>query len=263
MNLLNKLERKIGNYYIRNLMLIVILGTVLVYAFTVLSNNMLLINSLILDREKVLQGEVWRLITFIFVPTDNSIISFIFSMYFYYLAGSGLEQEWGEFKFNIYYFIGIITTIIISMSTGLQATGTYINLSLFLAFARIYPDFEILLLYILPIKIKYIAIFDCVVIAINFFSADSIAGKVLTLIPLINFFIFFGKDIIMGTKNGAVNYRRKQKFQEQIKEIEVFHRCEVCGITEKDNPKMEFRYCSKCTGKKCYCENHLRNHKHN
>lgn len=262
MNWLNKLERKIGKFYIRNLMLIIISGTIMVYGFTMLSGDFTLANSISLVPLKVMQGEVWRLVTFIFVPSSYNAISFIFSIYFYYLAGTGLESEWGEFKFNFYYFIGMIATIAVSMLTGSEATGALINLSLFLAFARIYPDFQVLLFFIIPLKIKYLAIFNWVIIGINFLSAASIAGKILTLVPLLNFFLFFGKDIFTGTRSGAVNYRRHQKFKTQVKEREILHKCEVCGITEKDDPKMEFRYCSKCSGKKCYCINHIRDHEH-
>jgi len=260
MNWLNKLERKIGKFYIRNLMLIIICGQILVFAFSYMGID--IANKLILNKNAVMNGEVWRLITFIFVPSSYSIISFIFSMYFYYLAGTGLEHQWGEFKFNFYYLIGMISTIIVAMITGANATGTFINLSLFLAFAKVYPNFQILLFYIIPIKVKYLAIFNWIIIGYSFLSAASVGGKILTLVPLINFFLFFGKDIFTGTTTGAVNYRRQQKFKSQIKEREIIHKCVVCGITEKEDPKMDFRYCSKCSGKKCYCENHIRNHEH-
>ena len=179
MNWLNKLERKIGRFYIKNLMLIIIAGTILVYAFSMMAPDSNLINNIILDPSKVMEGEVWRLVTFIFVPTGGSIISFMFSLYFNYLAGTGLENEWGEFKFNFYYFVGMITTIIVSMITGVSATGSYINMSLFLAFAMIYPNFQVLLFYIIPVKVKYLAILDWVFIGlrfIGFLSIFSIGG---------------------------------------------------------------------------------------
>ena len=156
----------------------------------------------------------------------------------------------------------MLATIIVSMITGASATGTLINLSLFLAFAKVYPNFQVLLFFIIPIKVKYIAILNWVIIVYNFLLAGSVGGKILTLVPLINFFLFFVKEILTGTTTSAVNYRRQQKFRAQIKEKEVIHKCVVCGITEKEDPKMDFRYCSKCSGKKCYCENHIRNHEH-
>ena len=262
MKFIDKLERKFGKYYIKNLMTIIILGMILVYLLTFISGNSLLINNLILDPKKVMEGEVWRLITFIFIPNIGGIISFIFSIYFYYISGVGLENEWGEFKFNLYYFLGVLTTIIFSMITGARATGTFINLSLFLAFARIYPNHRILLFYILPIKIKYLAILNWILIIVSLLQSGSLGNMLITLVPILNFFIFFGKDIITGTKSSAINFNRQQKFKSQIKEREVLHVCEVCKITEKENPKMEFRYCSKCTGKRCYCENHIKNHNH-
>ncbi|MDU5110663.1 MAG: hypothetical protein E6248_09455 [Clostridium sp.] len=265
MNWLNKLERKIGRFYIQNLMLIIIAGTILVYGFTMITQDPTFMSKLILDPSKVMEGEVWRLITFIFVPSSLNTISFIFGLYFNYLAGTGLENEWGEFKFNFYYFVGMIATIIVSMITGISATGSYINMSLFLAFAIIYPNFQVLLFYIIPVKVKYLAIFDWIIIAIRFLmylSVFSIGGMLLTLVPVLNFFIFFGKQLVTGTRSNATNFKRQQKFKSQSRPIEVLHRCEVCGITEAQDPKMEFRYCSKCSGKQCYCINHIRDHEH-
>lgn len=265
MNWLNKLERKIGKFYIRNLMLIIIAGTILVYGFTMMSPDSNLIDRINLNPSKVMEGEVWRLVTFIFVPSSLNIISFMFGLYFNYLAGTGLENEWGEFKFNFYYFVGMITTIIVSMVTGIIATGSYINMSLFLAFAMIYPNFQVLLFYIIPVKVKYLAILDWVFIAIRFLiylSVFSIGGMLLTLVPVLNFFIFFGKQLVTGTRSNATNFKRQQKFKSQVRPIEVLHRCEVCGVTEAQDPNMEFRYCSKCSGKQCYCINHIRDHEH-
>ena len=262
MKFIDRLERKLGKYYIKNLMLIIISGMILVYLLTFMTGDRSLIDNIILDREKVIQGEVWRLITFIFVPNMGGIISFLFSIYFYYISGVGLENEWGEFKFNLYYLLGIFTTIIFSMTTGVRATGTFINLSLFLAFARIYPNHRVLLFYILPIKIKYLAILNWIFIIVSLLQASSLGDMLITVVPILNFFIFFGRDIITGTKSSAINFNRQQKFKSQVKQREVLHVCEVCGITEKENPNMEFRYCSKCTGKKCYCEEHIKNHNH-
>ena len=243
MNLLNKLERKFGKFYIRNLMLIIVVGNAFVFALTMMNGwDLTLINNILLNPQRVMQGEVWRLITFIFVPEVGSIISLLFSLYFYYLAGTGLEHEWGGFKLNVYYLVGMIATIVVSLLTGLPATGAFINLSLFLAFARIYPDFQILLFYIIPIKVKYLAIFNWIIIGFNFITAGSLRGMILVLIP--------------------VNYHRNQKFKSQVKQREILHKCVVCGITEKDDPSMEFRYCSKCSGKQCYCINHIRDHEH-
>lgn len=265
MNWLNKLERKFGNLYIRNLMLIIVLGNAVIYFITMINGNNELISNIVLDSSKVLNGEVWRLITFIFVPESTSAFWVIFTLYFYYLAGAGLEEEWGGFKFNAYYLIGMLASIIIAFLTGKTVTGSYVNLSLFLAFAKIYPNFQLLLFFIIPIKVKYIAIFNWIMIGISVLSAifsKSLNGVIIALIPVVNYLIFFGKSIFTGTKSSAMNYHRKQKFKSKIREAEFIHKCVVCGITEKDNTNMEFRYCSKCSGKKCYCINHIKNHEH-
>lgn len=262
MNLLNKLEKKFGNLYIRNLMLIIIVGNALVYFLTMLHGDNMLVSRLSLDPQLVMKGEIWRVITFIFVPEITSVIWVVFTLYFYYLAGSGLEQEWGGFKFNIYYLVGMLASIVFSFITGFSVTGSYVNLSLFLAFAKIYPDLPILLFFIIPVKIKYIAIFNWIVIGFNFITAGSLKAMVLVLIPVINYLLFFGKGIITGSKDNVTNYKRQQKFKTQIKENETFHKCRVCGITEKDDSNMEFRYCSKCSDKACYCINHIRDHQH-
>ncbi|MPQ44668.1 rhomboid family intramembrane serine protease [Clostridium tarantellae] len=263
MNFLDKLQRKFGKFYIKNLMLYIVLITAFVYflLYTADPNG---IFNLMLIPQKVLKGEIWRLITFVFIPPFGvSIIGLLFSLYFDYLAGSGLEQEWGGFKFNIYYFTGILATIVISFLTGVPATGAYVNLSLFLAFAMIYPNFQVLFLFVIPIKIKYLAMINWVLIAYGFITAPSIGAKLLYLAPVINFLLFFGKDIIKSTKHKGKNYARKQKYNAKVIPINgPRHKCTVCGITELDDPNMEFRYCSKCKGKQCYCINHIKNHKH-
>ncbi|GAB6167874.1 hypothetical protein JCM1393_03340 [Clostridium carnis] len=262
MNWLNKLERKFGNICIKNLMLYIVLLNAFVFFLTYASNNYDFLNKLILNPQLVMKGEVWRLITFLFIPMSGSIFWLIFGLYFYYLAGNGLEHEWGSFKFNIYYLVGMLSTILVSFITDMPATGAYINLSLFLAFAKIYPDFELLLFFIIPIKVKYLAIFNWIFIIYNFLTAGSIGGMLLVLAPVFNYLIFFGKSNFKDGTNSAKNYRRKQKYNAQISKKETIHKCVVCGITEKDDPNMEFRYCSKCSGKQCYCIEHIKNHEH-
>lgn len=261
MNLLNRLEKKFGNFYIRNLMLIIIAGNLLVYLFTMIKGNFL-INRLVLDSNKILQGEIWRLITFIFIPPVTSPLFFLLTLYFYYLAGSSLENVWGGFKFNIYYLVGIITSIIAGFITKAPVDGHYINLSLFLAFAKLFPNFELLIFFIIPVKIKYLGILNWIFIFLNVLGASTFSGKALVIIPLLNYFLFFGKSIGRASKSTVINYGRKQRFVSNIKERKYNHKCTICGITDKEDNNMEFRYCSKCEGQKCYCINHIKDHSH-
>lgn len=259
LNWLNKLERKFGRYAIRDLMkyIVFINGAV----FLLIMLNPSIINLLLFSPSAVMRGEIWRVITFIFIPPSMSVFWVLFALYFYYMIGMALENEWGSFRFNMYYLLGMLGTILAGFITGGVVTPTYVNLSLFLAFAYIYPNYEILLFFILPIKIKYLAYINWIVIAVEVITRP-VSLKAAAIMSVINFFIFFGRDIFTGAKGRQKAYNSKRKFKSQISSVPLIHRCTVCGISDKDDPNMEFRYCSKCEGTKCYCMNHIKNHEH-
>ncbi|MFP4661584.1 MAG: hypothetical protein ACLFPF_05285 [Halanaerobiales bacterium] len=278
MKWLNKLQRKYGRYAIKNLMLYIVFLTGAVYLIDLLDPTGRFLGQLTLVPSRVMQGEIWRLITYVFVPPTRSIF-IIFALYFYYMIGSSLERVWGSFKFNMYYLIGIAATTVVAFLTNGVGTPVYLNLTLFLAFARLYPNFQILLFFILPVKMKYLAwitwaYFGLIIIqylgglVLAVFSAglrypDS--GTVITLlIALSNYFIFFGQDIIKDIKLKGKVQKNRRKFQREKywDHDEAIHECHVCGITEKDDSRMSFRYCSKCDGAYEYCEKHLENHEH-
>ena len=157
--------------------------------------------------------------------------------------------------------MGIIGTIIAAFIGGNPVTAVYLNLSLFLAFARIYPDYELLIFFILPVKVKYLAWIELAVIGFTIITAP-ISLKLAAIASLCNYLIFFGKDIFMEIKNKKEAHHNKEKYNSKISTKDYFHKCTVCGITEKDNPKMDFRYCSTCEGYHEYCMDHLKNHQH-
>ena len=157
MNWLDKLEKRLGRFAIKGLMMYIVAITGVVYAFSYFDNGRFVIGKLMLIPQLVLRGEVWRLVTYIFIPPNTSIMWILFTLYFYYMVGNALEQEWGSFKFNMFYLTGMIGTTIAAFITGYGATSLYLNLSLFLAFAKIYPDFELLLFFVIPVKVKYLA----------------------------------------------------------------------------------------------------------
>jgi len=256
---LNKLERKYGKHAIHGLMKYIVAANLAVFLLNVISPG--LAENLMLIPEAVMAGQVWRIFTFILIPPATSAFWILFTLYFYYIIGMGLEQAWGSFKFNIYYLVGMIATIIVSLIGGSPATGTFINLTLFLAFASIYPNHEVLLFFILPVKMKYLAIFDAVLLAQQFIMGG-VGIKLMILASLANYFIFFGKDFIELFKTKKKVKKNKERFKVIEMKDYVRHRCTVCGITERDDPNMEFRYCSKCSGHKEYCMNHLKNHEH-
>jgi hypothetical protein len=208
----------------------------------------------------ILQGEVWRLITWIFVPPSASILWIFFILYFYYMVGIGLEQEWGSFRFNIYYFTGMAATTIAAFIVGQGATALYLNLSLFLAFAYIYPNYEVLLFFVVPVKVKYLAWLNWFFIAFTILTAP-LPAKVAALVSVVNYFLFFGSDIITGMKYRRSAYERRRRFSTSPERAAI-HRCSVCGKTEEDDPAMDFRYCSTCEGSYEYCMDHLKTHDH-
>lgn len=262
MKWLDKLERKYGKYAIKGLITYIVGLNGFVFLLMMLDTTGTYVQKLMLIPSLVMRGQVWRLITYIFIPPSTSVIFIIFALYFYYMIGTALEQEWGSFRFNLYYVIGMIGTTAAAFITGGGTTSTYLNLSLFLAFARLYPDYEVLLFFFVPVKMKYLAWFNWILIGYTLLFEPVISLKVAAVASLINYFVFFGKDIVTRSKRTRTVYSNRRRFQESIPIKTNFHRCEVCGITEKDNPNMEFRYCSTCKGLHEYCMDHLRNHEH-
>ena len=160
-------------------------------------------------------GESCELVTFIFIPPTFSPLWLIFTLYFYYLVGSGLEQAWGSFKFNVYYLVGMIATILAAFITGHGATGVYLNLSLFFAFATLYPDFQVLLFFILPVKVKYLAWLNAAFLGYTLlFSPWPL--KVAALASVLNYFIFFGEDIFRQAKLKNQVWRNRRRFFAEV-----------------------------------------------
>jgi hypothetical protein len=258
--ILNTLERKFGRFAIRDLMVYIVGFNGLVYVLSIAYPQSAAISKLVLDPVRIMRGEVWRLVTFVFIPPSASILWIFFILYFYYIVGIGLEREWGSFRFNIYYLTGMTATALAAFITGQGATALYLNLSLFLAFAHVYPDFEILLFFVLPVKVKYLAWLNWAFIALTVVTAAP-ANKVAALVSVSNYFLFFGNDILLGVRQNRSVYRRRKRFQ-PLPRRSTIHRCTVCNMTEKDDPQMEFRYCSTCEGDHEYCMTHLKAHEH-
>ncbi|MDE7121862.1 MAG: rhomboid family intramembrane serine protease [Oscillospiraceae bacterium] len=216
MQLLNKLERKYGKFAISNLMTIIVFGMGLVFlldSFTSANPDYEygLTSLLYFDRDAVFHGQIWRILTFLFLPPDSSPFFIVFALYFYWLIGNVLERKWGSFKFNIYYLCGILGTIISGMITG-YATNMFLNLSLYLAFAILFPDFEILLLFFIPVKMKYLAILEGILLVISLIFSDW-TDRLCILFSLVNLILFFWKDLYNQIRywNRRNQWRRKNK----------------------------------------------------
>jgi hypothetical protein len=268
----DKIDRfcyKHPRFGINNLMLILVIGNCIVYLMDRVSNGTLS-PLLAFSRYYILHGQIWRLITFLIVPgTGSGIILFALSMYFYWFIGSNLEREWGAGKFTIYYGVGVIAAIIVGLITGVAST-TYLNLSLFLAFATLYPNIRFLLMYIIPVKAKWLAWIDAALIAVNFVSAIltlRIGTAILIVASLLNYLVFFWNDLMYyvrrqrrSTSRSTMDFQRAT--QAKRDKNGYIHKCAVCGRTDTDYPNLEFRYCSKCVGYYCYCMDHINSHVH-
>ena len=209
----DKLQRKLGRYAIPNLMLYIIAGMgfvflvdMVVYPVTGFSASYYFS----FNRALILRGQIWRLITFIFIPQSYNALFLILSLYFYWMIGSALQGQWGSFRFNLYYLCGIIGCVAAGMLTG-YTSNTFLNMSLFLAFALIYPDFTVLML-VLPVKVKWLALIDAVLMLLMFITA-SWPERLAEIISLANLALFFWRDGYLTIKNAYRRYQWKQNWR--------------------------------------------------
>ena len=268
---------------IPNLMRVIVIGNVAVYVLMLLTqaNDANALSFLTFNLNALLHGEVWRLVTFVFVPAYSSPFALLISLYFYYWIGSTLERQWGTAKFNLYYISGTLLTVLgvvlASLITGnpyLTAAGTgYVNLSMFFAFAFLFPDTTVLLFFILPVRMKWLAYLDGALFAfdiIKAIGAHNWAGVVLPIVALLNFAVFIWPEVHYLKERAKYQNSRKtvqfrQAQQQQAKQAQqqgYRHKCAVCGRTDTDYPDLQFRYCSKCVGYHCFCQDHIFNHVH-
>ena len=259
-----------GKYAIPNLMYYV----VILYAigmFVQMFAPMFYIQYLMLDASAILRGQIWRIITFMIWPPSSSLFFNLLAIYLYYNLGITLERVWGTFRFNVYFFMGILghvlAALLIYLLTGnvYLLTTDYLNFSLFFAFAATFPDMQFYLFFAIPIKAKWLAIFDG---AYFFYGLmfGGMADRIAIIMSLLNFLVYF--LMTRGGKYNPKEIRRKQQFHAQMREASQppkqgwRHRCAVCGRTDADDPNLVFRYCSKCEGDYEYCQDHLYTHQH-
>ena len=272
---------------IQNLMLYIVIGTAVVYFMSQMAGNYLLYNLLMFDREAILHGQIWRLITYPLTYNAGNVFLMLISCMCYYSIGRAMENIWGTLRFNLFYLTGVVMMDVYCMIFGGRADVYYLNMSLFLSYATLFPDAGFLLFFIIPIKAWIFALFDLVNVAIGLFTYP-FPYNFFSVISLANYFLFFGKDVLnVIPMSWRMNARRlfkkkpgkaSQTAQPRPKVIPFdagsyeaskatpkapyTHRCTVCGRTDVDSPDLEFRYCSRCKGYYCYCEDHISNHSH-
>lgn len=220
----------------------------------------------------ILHGQVWRLISFMFIPPSTGMLAII-AFYFYYFIGTTLERQWGTARFNIYFFSGVILTVLYGFLVyfiahmAVNLTAEYIYLSMFFSFAALFPDMQVLLFFIIPIKMKWLALVDALFFVVNIITMP-FPANLIPLVAILNFFLFCGDDLlqmfgIVKRSATTVNFRREAKKIRREQASNLYrHKCAVCGRTDTDYPDLEFRYCSKCVGYHCFCEDHINSHIH-
>ena len=263
---------------IPNLMLYISIGTAIVYVLSQMDKSSTLYNALCFDRGLILQGQVWRLFTYVFTFNAGNILFMLVSLLCYFSLGRAMENSWGTFRFNLFYFTGVILMDVYSMIFNCQADVYYLNLTLFLCYATMYPQAQFLLYFVIPVKAWILTLIYLFMTLIGVLDQG-----LFPLVALGNYFLFFGKDVVNviplswrinagrlfkkkpGTKKtGTVPFPTAGSYQATTAKVQApyTHKCTVCGRTDVTNPELEFRYCSRCNGYHCYCEEHISNHTH-
>ncbi len=215
------------------------------------------------DANLILHGQIWRLFTFVFLSPGTSIIFAAFVFYFYYIIGETLEGQWGSFVFTAYYLLNVLICIIIGLVTGgIIVNSYYINLAMFLAYGFSYPDNQVMLFMIIPVKMKYLAWIYVAFEVLWVLTADSLSGRLVPLCGLLSFVIFFWQDLLSYVRKSAPGKPKTRKKPAKNPVLNAVHKCEVCGRTEADDSTLEFRFCSRCHGYHEYCMEHLYTHEH-
>lgn len=285
-------ERKFGKYAIKNLSLVLIICYAFGYLFEWIYPDFL--HFLYLNPYKIIfRGQIWRLVTWLVVPPSGFDFFTLLMLYFYYSIGTTLERTWGTYRYNVYIFSGALFTILgaflllgytmlfqtdvftalgedyFTIVSGMFSTY-YVNMSIFLAFAATFPNMQVLLFFILPIKVKVLGIVYGAILIYQFIvgygtnlAVLNVANRFVIAASLMNFIVFF------LTSRGKIRMtpkqvKRSQEFRREIKKsVKITrHKCAICGRTEETNPELEFRFCSKCDGNYEYCQDHLFTHTH-
>ena len=287
---------------IPNLMLYIALGNAIVMILTMMNGGDSLFHLLCFDKDKILQGQVWRLVTYVFTQSNGGFLGLVF-LYFFYMLGRQVENSMGTFKFNLFYFSGVILMDVFAMifcplvpetvatyeeyvgfitvRAAYMQMAYYLHLSLVLLYATTYPDSQFVIFFVIPVRAWLLALVYLVLEVVEIYNLSYpvmyFPHNLFPLVALANYLLFIGKDIVnlmpfaFRTRvKSASNKKNKQpkvvQFpgakQAAAPKADYNHRCEVCGRTDVSNPELEFRYCSRCTGYRCYCEDHINDHTH-
>lgn len=266
MSLLTRLERALGRFALPDISLYLVLGQVLILGFVLLGHFD--VERLALLPAAVRAGEGWRVLTFLFIPPVRQLsmagaVFLALGWYFFYFMGSALEQHWGVFRYNAFIFLGWLLTVAVSfLAPGAYASNAYLAGTIFLAFAYLNPDFVIYVFFILPVRIKWLALLAWIGYGFSFLFGGW-QDRLMVFAAVGNFLVFFARDIVLSIRSGKRRMEwQASRFGAAGSEREPRHRCQTCGRTDLSDPQLDFRYCSKCANDECYCAAHIHNHVH-
>jgi len=260
---LNQLERRWGRYAFDNLTLVLVGAQAAALVLSLARPGFA--QMLVLDPAYVRAGQYWRLISYLFLPPSFSPLWALFGLYWLYTIGTALEGQWGAFKYQFYWFLGTGLTALGAFVFDVPATNTYLLMSLFLAFATLWPDYEIRLFLIIAVRVKWLALFDALLLLMAIGGAPGWA-KLVPVLAVSNYLLFFGSHLVALLRGRAFQPARKKErskfgIEESVsKHVRV---CTTCGITSETDPQMDFRVCTceKHDGKPTeFCIAHARNH---
>lgn len=258
MKLLNSLQRRFGRFAVPHVTEGLIACQVLTYLFY--QTNPDFLARIALVPPLVLTGEAWRLVTFLCEPPVSNPLFAFFFWYMFYLMGTALENTWGTFRYNIYLLVGWLATVAVSfLDPDMAGSPAFLQGSIFLAFAYLYPDFQLLLFFLLPVKVKWLALVQWA-FCLYVMMFGPLMAQLMAAASVCNFVLFFWHDIWLRMKSGRRRMAAQAKTIGQANTPR--HTCHVCGVTNLSDPKASFRYCSKCIGSPCYCAEHIHSHAH-
>jgi membrane associated rhomboid family serine protease len=303
-NLRNRFERFCYQNRTRgipNLMLYITLGSALVYVMNLMDPQDTLYWVLCFNRQAILQGQVWRLFTYVFTYDVGNILLTAVSLFCYLSLGRAMENVWGTFRFNLFYLTGVVLMdafvmifcptqdVIIGrylvttqyFSQMYNQMAIYLHMGLILTYATCHPESRFYVFYFIPVPAWVMALVDLVLVGIGVFNmcypVNLMPHALFPVVGLLNYFLFFGGDMPnllppswrvkrqrkTTKKTGTIPFPNGRDYQPKAAEKAPYtHRCTVCGRTDVTNPELEFRYCSRCNGYQCYCEDHISNHTH-
>jgi len=214
MTWLDKVEKRLRWLRVPNLMNIIVGGMALVWLLDWLP-GVNLSGMLSLNMAQVARGQIWRLVTFVFLPPSGSILTLVLGLYFYWMIGSSLERQWGAQRFTLFYLVGMVGVILAACITG-YGTNAFLNLSMFFAFAAMWPDFQVMLFFLLPIKIKYLALLDAV-LYIWQLIVGGWSTRLVILFSLLNVILFMGGPMVARLRQDSKYWKTRRNFRNAMR----------------------------------------------